>query len=158
MDPLTILLPLLLLLVANGAPVVARQLLGMRFAAPLDAGLLFFDSRPLFGHAKSWRGLFAAIIMTTLLALLLQLEWWLGAIFGLLAMVGDTLASFIKRRLAIPVHGRARGLDQLPEALLPLWLLQTPLALEWWQIIIVTLLFMVLDLLLSPLYTRLRPY
>ena len=100
MDPLTILVPLLLLLAANGSPVVARLLLGKRFAAPLDAGLLFFDSRPLFGHAKSWRGLFAAIIMTTLLALLLQLEWWLGAIFGLLAMVGDTLADLLMGRRA----------------------------------------------------------
>ena len=162
MDPLTIIVPLLLLLAANGAPVGARLLMRDRFAAPLDGGLTFVDGRPLLGRAKSWRGLLAAVIATSLLALVLQFEWWLGAIFGLLAMVGDLLASFIKRRLAIPSHGKALLLDQLPEALLPLWLLQAHLGLNWPQISIVALLFMVLDLLLSPLlsrhHIRLRPY
>ena len=154
--------PLLLLLAANGAPVVARLVLGQRLASPLDGGRCFIDGRPLIGPAKSWRGVIAAVVVTSLFALLLHYGWWLGALLGLLAMVGDLIASFIKRRLAIPSHGRAMGLDQLPEALLPLWLLQAPLGLDWRQVIAITLLFMLLNLLLSPLLYRLhirrRPY
>ncbi len=156
MDPLTIIVPLLLLLAANGAPVVARLLMGDRFSAPLDGGLMFLDGRPLFGPAKSWRGVLAAAVVSSLLALLLHFDWRLGAWFGLLAMAGDTLASFIKRRLGIAPHGKVIGLDQLPEALLPLWLLQAPLGLDWKQVAMTALLFMLVERLLSPLLYRLR--
>ena len=154
--------PLLLLLVANGAPILARQLLGQRFDSPLDRGYRFFDNRPLLGPNKSWRGVVAALLATTLCALLLGAVWWLGAFLALLSMLGDALASFIKRRLAIAPRGRAVGLDQIPEALLPLWLLRDILGLDSVQILLTVALFVLLDLTLSPLlyrwHIRLRPY
>lgn len=155
-------LPLLLLVVANGVPVIARQLLGTHLDFPLDGGRTFVDGRPLLGPTKSWRGLLSAIMITALCSQLLGTGWRLGALLALLAMTGDALASFTKRRLAIAPHGRATGLDQLPEALLPLWLLQAPLGLTGWQVTLCALLFMLLELLLSPLlyrcHIRLRPY
>jgi hypothetical protein len=154
--------PLLLLLVANGAPILARQLFGERFDLPLDGGYRFIDGQPLLGPAKSWRGVMAALLAATLCALLLDLMWWLGALFALLTMLGDLLASFIKRRLAIAPQGRAVGLDQIPEALLPLWLLRDSLALDGGQVLLTVLLFMLLEMVLSPLlyrwHIRLRPY
>ena len=38
------------------------------------------------------------------------------------SMAGDLLASFLKRRFGLKVHAQAIGLDQIPEALLPLLL------------------------------------
>ena len=154
--------PLLLLLLANGAPILARVVFADRLAAPLDGGMVLRDGRPLFGSTKSWRGLLAALPLTALGAAVVGVAWQLGLLFGLFAMGGDALASFIKRRLNIPLHGRVLGLDQLPEALLPLWLLQAQLGLSWQQVVLTALLFMSLDLLISPLlyriHIRLRPY
>lgn len=146
--------PLLLLLVANGAPILARVLFGPRLALPLDARLHFIDGRRLLGPTKSWRGLIASLAATSLSSVLLGLGWWLGALLALLSMMGDACASFIKRRLGIPPHGRASGLDQLPESLLPLWLLHHVLALDGIQVMLVALLFMLLDMALSPLLYR----
>lgn len=154
--------PLLLLLVANGAPIVVRSLLGARYAWPLDGGLLFFDGRPLLGPAKSWRGVVAALLVTAMVAPLLGMPWQLGAQFALLVMLGDALSSFFKRRLAIAPRGRATGLDQLPEALLPLLALRQTLELVWGDVLLVVALFVILELSISPilyrLHIRLRPY
>ncbi len=154
--------PLLLLLVANGAPILAHALLGRRFDAPLDRGGRFFDGRPLLGPRKSWRGLIVAVFATALCSILLGISGYLGLLFGLLSMLGDMLASFAKRRLAIAPQGRAPGLDQIPEALLPLWLLHDTFALDYGQVVFGVVLFMLLEMTLSPLlyrwHIRLRPY
>lgn len=77
-------------------------------------------------------------------------------------MVGDALGSFLKRRLAIAPQGRAVGLDQIPEALLPLWLLHHALGLGLAQILLLVAIFTLLEMALSPLlyrlHIRLRPY
>jgi hypothetical protein len=155
-------LPLLLLLVANGAPILARCWLGSRLDRPLDGGRRFIDGRPLLGGAKSWRGVMAAMVATIVCGTLLGVTWWLALLFALLSLLGDAGASFIKRRLAIPVHGRSVGLDQIPEALLPLWLLREPFALSGEQVALGVVLFMLLELTLSPLlyrwHLRARPY
>ena len=154
--------PLLLLLVANGAPPLARWWLGARCAWPLDGGMRFFDGRPLLGPTKSWRGVVAAILATALCGSLLGFSLGLGVQFALLAMAGDTLSSFFKRRLGIAPHGRAVGLDQLPESLLPLVVLHQLFGLNSAQVLLAALLFMLLEMLLSPLlyrwHIRLRPY
>ncbi len=154
--------PLLLLLVANGAPILAQDLLGGRFSSPLDRGALFFDGRPLFGATKSWRGVVSAIFATTVAASLLGMTWSLGLLFALLSMLGDLLSSFSKRRLAIAPQGRAPGLDQIPEALLPLWLLRDALSLGGWHVVAAVVLFMAVEMIVSPLLyrlnIRLRPY
>ena len=153
---------ILLLLAANGAPIVFRWLLGGRYAWPLDAGLLLADGHPLFGASKTLRGLIAALGCTTLLAWLFGWHPWLGLLFAAMAMLGDLLASFIKRRLAIPASGMAPGLDQIPEALLPLLAVRGVLELSWLQIIFIVVAFIVLDYLLSfvlyRLHIRQHPY
>ena len=53
---------MVLLTLANGAPVVAKKIFGGRFALPLDFGLMFFDGRPVFGPSKTFRGIVVAIL------------------------------------------------------------------------------------------------
>lgn len=153
---------LLLLAAANTAPLVAKRLFGARWSTPLDGGLRFLDGRPLLGASKTVRGLVSATLASTLAALLLGLSAASGAVLGVGAMLGDALASFIKRRLGTPPSGRATGLDQIPEALLPLLLLQATLDLGLLQIAAVTLAFFVLEIPLAWLAHRLglrdQPY
>ena len=153
---------LLLLGVANLAPILAARLLGTRFDAPLDGGLTLPDGRPLFGPGKTLRGVLAAILCTAGAAPLLATDALLGAALGAGAMAGDLLASFCKRRLGLSAHARAFGLDQIPEVLLPLLLLQPWLKLHWREIAIVVLVFVLLDIVLSRVLYRLhirdRPY
>jgi CDP-2,3-bis-(O-geranylgeranyl)-sn-glycerol synthase len=147
---------LLLLGVANTAPLVAKRLFGPRWLAPLDGGLIFFDGRPLLGASKTIRGLVAAVTATALGALLLGVPATVGALLGGGAMLGDAIASFIKRRLGVAPSGRATGLDQIPEALLPLLMLNAVLGLTFVQIVAITLAFFVLEIPLAWMAHRLR--
>lgn len=147
---------LVLLGVANGAPIVARKIFGNRFNAPLDGGARFFDGRPLLGPAKTVRGLLVSITATTLAAVLFGMEWVLGAGVAGAALAGDALSSFLKRRLGLKPHSQALALDQIPESLLPLWLLRAPLQLSAIDIAVLVAVFVALELLLSRLLYKLR--
>lgn len=153
---------LVLLGIANFAPIVAARLLGARFATPVDGGLILPDGRPLFGAGKTLRGVLASILCTAAAAPLLGVGPGLGAALAAGAMAGDLLASFCKRRLRLPAHARAPGLDQVPEVLLPLLLLQPWLSLGALNIAVVAVVFVLLDILLSRvlfcLGIRERPY
>lgn len=153
---------LLLLGIANGTPILAQALLQERFDHPLDGGLKLADGRPLLGRSKTIRGVAVSIGCTTLAAPLLGLQWNIGAGLAGASMVGDLLSSFVKRRLGLPLHARAVGLDQIPEALLPLLLLRTRLGLDALEIAVLVAAFMVLENALSRLLFKLhirdRPY
>ncbi|MFZ2169938.1 MAG: CDP-archaeol synthase [Methylococcaceae bacterium] len=157
-----IFLALILLNVANGAPVITGKVLGNRLARPMDNGLKLNDGYRLLGNTKTWRGLFSAVFFTTAVAVLCGLEPLTGILFGTLAMTGDMLTSFIKRRLGNVESSRARGLDTLPESLLPLWLLKDSLALNFMDITLVVGLFFLCEELISPvlykLHIRNQPY
>ncbi len=111
---------LLLLTVANGAPVLAKRIWSGALARPVDAGRCFVDRRPLFGPTKTVRGVLASVAATASTAPFVGIAWWIGALIGATAMAGDLSSSFIKRRLNRPPSSRALGLDQVPESLLPL--------------------------------------
>ena len=86
----------------------------------------------------------------------------MGAAFGALAMAGDALSSFLKRRVGVRPSGMALGLDQIPEALLPVIALKAPLGLSWAGVGYTVVGFFLLELLLSRLLfhlqVRKRPY
>jgi len=153
---------LLLLGVANSAPIVARRLLGDRWAAPLDFGLNFADGRPLLGPGKTIRGVAVAVVATALAALAVDVAPSAGALIGAVSMAGDALASFVKRRLGVAPSGRATGLDQVPESLLPLLAVQGQLDLSMAQILAITAAFFVLEIPLARWAFRIglrdRPY
>ena len=153
---------LLLLGVANSAPIAAKRLLGDRWAAPLDFGLNFVDGRPLLGPGKTIRGVIVAIVATAIAAWALGISPSVGALVGAVSMAGDALASFIKRRLGVAPSGRATGLDQIPESLLPLLAVQALLGLSVAQILGITAVFFALEMPLARLAFRFglrdRPY
>lgn len=153
---------LCLLAAANGAPVIARKLLGARFASPVDGGRRLRDGRPVFGSSKTIRGIVCSIATTAVLAVLLGLSAVTGAVFAIASMTGDLLSSFIKRRLGMAPSSMALGLDQVPEAALPLIVCWQVLGLTVADALVVVSVFFAGELLLSRLLFRLhlrdRPY
>lgn len=146
---LSVLELVLLLVIANGTPFLVRLLFGGRIDLALDGNLELPDGRPLFGPSKTVRGLLSAVLMTALLAPLFALTPLQGAGFGMLAMLGDLLSSFTKRRLDIMISHSAPLLDQLPESLLPLLVMQPVLAVSLGEILLATVVFVLFDLLVS---------
>ena len=147
---------LVLLLVANGAPIIARDLLGDRGHWPLDGGWIFFDGRPLLGPSKTIRGLVAAISATGCVGLVFGIDFATGATVGLSAMIGDLLSSFLKRRLGIASSDSALGLDQGFEALVPVLLMQAQWALRFSEILAIMVTFFIVDVALSRLLYKLH--
>ena len=80
---------LILIVVANGGPVLFARMLGRRFADPIDGGVVLRDGRPILGRSKTWRGLAAAVVLTACVAVLVGLPWQAGALIGASAMAGD---------------------------------------------------------------------
>jgi CDP-archaeol synthase len=156
MQTLLILKLLILLTVANGAPVVAKLLLGDRFAWPLDGNARFLDGRPLLGASKTIRGVVLAVLATSVAAPLLALGPGTGALIGGGAMAGDLLSSFTKRRLGLKPSSRATGLDQIPECLIPALLCRQDLALGAADIAVLVAVFLVGEIVLSRLLFHLR--
>ena len=154
---------LLLLLVANGAPIIAQNLLGDRFNTPLDLGaVLKRDGRPIFGPSKTFRGIVAALLLTPVVAHLIGLGWFVGLFMALYAMLGDLLSSFIKRRANIPSSEMALGLDQIPESLLPLLVVMSHVEINLLEVILLVAVFVLIEINLSRilfhLHIRKRPY
>lgn len=153
---------LALLLLANGAPIIVNKLLGERWAQPIDNGFMLNDGQRLLGQTKTWRGFYAALCLTTLGALLFELNAWIGMAFGVLSMTGDLLSSFIKRRRAKVESSQARGFDTVPESLLPVWFLQSHLGLGLIEIALIVGFFFLIEEYLSPILYKLqlrkRPY
>lgn len=147
---------LILLAVANGLPVIAKRVLGGRYARPIDGNLLFFDGRPLLGPSKTIRGIAASLLVTTLAAPLVRLDFTIGLLVAAAAMAGDLLSSFVKRRLGFASSSRATGLDQIPEALFPLLACRSALSLTALDIAVGCATFFVGEVLLSRLLFRLR--
>ncbi len=146
---------MLLLLAANGSPILTRNLLGNRWGTPLDLGKTLPDGQRILGDSKTWRGLVAAVLASTLVAIAIGWDWQTGALIGLFAMLGDALSSFVKRRLGKPSSTMAPGLDHIPESLLPLLVCRSMLELSWTQVILLSLGFMIANLLLSRWLHRL---
>ncbi len=152
-SPLLSLLALLFLV--NGAPAVLGLLWGGALAPPLDGGRRWRDGHPLFGKAKTWRGLVAALVLTPPAAWALGLGWGLGLAIVLGAMAGDLSASFTKRRLGLKSSASVPVLDQVPETLLPALLVKVPMGLNWLDLELAVTAFTLIDLLATPLFKQL---
>jgi CDP-2,3-bis-(O-geranylgeranyl)-sn-glycerol synthase len=153
---------LLLLVIANGAPIIMRYLLKDCCNWPIDGGLKTQQGQPLLGHSKTLRGVVAAVVLSTAIAPILGISWYWGTTLGAFAMLGDIVTSFIKRRLGYAPSSQAFGLDQIPESLLPLLAVTPAFQLTFWSIFTVTLAFCVVVPLLSLLFyllgIRQHPY
>ncbi|MFZ1828565.1 MAG: CDP-archaeol synthase [Candidatus Competibacteraceae bacterium] len=153
---------LLLIVIANGAPVIAARVFGEWGAYPLDGGRVLADGHRLLGHSKTWRGILAATLATSVSAVLLGWPAQVGVTVGVTAMLGDVLSSFTKRRLGKASSSMALGLDQIPESLLPLLAVMETFDLSGSAVAWTVVGFTVLELALSPIFywlgVRNRPY
>ncbi|MCG2632461.1 CDP-archaeol synthase [Bradyrhizobium sp. WYCCWR 13023] len=154
MQFLHILQLLVLMALANGAPIVAKKIYGPRFSFPVDADIGFLDRRPLFGSSKTIRGIFVSVLITTACAPLIGLDLTIGAIVAGAAMAGDLFSSFLKRRLNYPPSSRALGLDQIPESLFPMLACRDALSLTIADIALGVGIFFIGALVLSRLLFR----
>jgi CDP-diglyceride synthetase len=146
---------LLLLIAANGAPILGRLILKGQWSTPLDGGATFMDGRPVLGTSKTYRGVAFSLVGTVLVAVVLGFPWEMGLMVGGLAMIGDCLSSFIKRRLGYASGAMAMGLDQIPESLFPLLGVWGTLSLSPTGIVATVGAFMVFDLIVSPFLYKL---
>ena len=152
----------MLILVANGSPILIRNILGDIASCPLDAGKIWRDHQPILGSSKTWRGLFSSVFFTIVVAVSLGYDFVFGMLVAVLAMTGDLLSSFIKRRLKMEPSRMAPFLDQLPESLFPALYMMQVMLLTWMDIVIIVVAFIVLEYFLSQILYRLgirkRPY
>ena len=152
----------ILLAVANGAPLVAKKLFGDVLAYPLDGGRTLADGQPLLGSSKTIRGVLVGVVAAALAALLLGFAWTTGLLVGAAAMAGDLFSSFVKRRMGLAPSARAFGLDHIPESLLPALAAMQELELTLTDVLVITVLFTLggqaLSLLLFKIRLRDHPY
>ncbi len=138
---------LLLLFAANGAAWLSARIPGIRRAElPLDFGAIAADGERLLGSHKTWRGLIAGILAGALVASLTGVHPAVGAGVGALSLVGDALSSGVKRRMRFLPGTGAPGIDQLPEALIPIMLFNVKLRLGAVEIAVVAGLFLLANL------------
>lgn len=147
---------LLLVGIANGAPLLGPKLLREWFSRPLDGGARFFDGRPILGPSKTIRGMLLALIITPLAGVALGFGAYTGLVVALFAMLGDLCSSFTKRRLGMPSSSQALGLDQIPEILFPLLAVRSRYDLDATEIALLVVVFVILELLLSRVLFKLR--
>jgi hypothetical protein len=145
---------LLMIAAASSVPWAVGRLSGNRWAWPLDFGRVLCDGRRLFGAHKTWRGLVAGIVACTLIGWLLGPGWLVGCGVGAAALAGDAFSSAVKRRLNRAPGAEIPGLDQVPEALLPLLVFRVPLGISIEMALALTLVFTILDLVFTPLRHR----
>ena len=153
---------LLLIIVANGVPVILRAALGRRLSRPIDFGYCLPDNRPLLGVSKTWRGVVSSVLGTAAAAVILGYAPETGALVAVYAMAGDALSSFVKRRIGLAPHSMAPLLDQVPESLLPAVMMRHSFGVDTEAIIILVAAFVAAVLLLSvvlfKLGVRKKPY
>lgn len=145
---------LVLLLAAHGSPVLGRVLLGYRGSKPVDGGHIWRDGERILGDSKTWRGLIIGVAATTLCSTLMGMGALFGALFGALGLLGDLASSFIKRRYHLRPSSRATGLDQLPEAFLPVLFGAFWIGYGWIVVVVTVVAFMIANMVLSPLLYR----
>lgn len=153
---------LLLLITANGAPILLNKALGTRLDRPLDGGLILGDGRRFLGSSDTIRGLAGAVLSAAAVAALLGHGARTGAAIGFFSMVGDAFSSFVKRRLGLQPGDKATGLDQIPESLLPLLVVAGRYGLGWWDVALLVSAFSLFSMaasrLLFGLHLRSRPH
>lgn len=147
---------LILIIVANGTPVLAAYLPGRWLKVPMDRGLNWRDGNRLLGDSDTVRGVIASLLLTPVAALLLHRCASIGFLIALFAMLGDAVSSFVKRRLGLGDGARVLGLDQVPESLLPLLVVMPRYGLTWIDILIVVSGFVLFSVLISPLRVLLQ--
>ncbi len=150
---------------ANMAPVLVKKL--PMLSQPIDFNASMGNER-ILGKNKTWRGLAFGIAFAVLISLLQGYLYqfpiiksvsfadysqvnllMLGFLFGLGAMTGDIVKSFVKRRLGIPPGKSMLVFDQIDWIIGALLFVSLIINLGWRMIIASIILFFFLHLLVK---------
>ncbi len=142
----------LFLLWINALPSLMAVFLKGRFHYPVDGGKCWLDGRPLLGENKTIRGVISSVAGGIVVFPLLGEAWWVAGIAAILAMVGDLLTSFIKRRAGFFSGKNIVIWDQFLEAFLPLIFLHMFVGLTWVKIFIILISFITVAYISSRLW------
>jgi CDP-2,3-bis-(O-geranylgeranyl)-sn-glycerol synthase len=153
-DWLTLLSLAGMILVANGAPVLATYWLGSFGGGALDRGFRLRDGQPLLGSHKTWRGVAATLLATEFFAWFLGLSFGVGLALAVGAVVGDLASSFLKRRLGLQPGADAPGLDEAAESLFPALIAKWLLGLSWLDVAAAVLAFTAVHFVLVRAWRR----
>ena len=157
-----VLVVLLLIIAANGAPIMVRYILGQHLSFPVDFHRNFIDGKRIFGNSKTWIGLLSIPTLSILTAWLLGLSIELGVLIGFGVVLGDLFSSFTKRRLGMKESSMAIGLDQIPESLFPFLLVNKMYNFTFLDISLAIVSFVVIELAVSRIlfwmHIRKQPY
>jgi len=140
---------LLFIIIANAAPILIRVLLNDYLNLAVDFGSKLSDNNRLFGAAKTWRGIFAALGAASMATWLFDYSWETGFLIAIYAIVGDLLSSFIKRRLAMAASSSVPFLDQVPESFFPAFMMMHAFYLEISSVLLLVLVFTIIDMVMT---------
>ncbi len=91
----------------------------------VDFGKNFIDGKPILGSHKTIGGFLGGTISGAVLGITVPLyfpeitnqvvgyKWWIGIILGFGALLGDSIGSFFKRRVALKPGGAFPIMDQI---------------------------------------------
>jgi len=122
---------LFLLLFVNSIPFLFIAAFPKAGAWPLDNHKIFFDGFRLLGRHKTVAGFLSGVLAGAIGGALLGFPVYVGLVAGFLSMVGDSVSSFIKRRMGAPEGADVPVLDQVFESGIPLLFFQYFLSLGW---------------------------
>lgn len=149
---------LLLIIIANGAPLLMRMLLNDYLNFAVDFGSKLSDNNRVLGASKTWRGILAALVATSIAAWLLGYSPEIGFLVAMYAVLGDLLSSFIKRRLTMVSSSNAPLLDQVPESFFPALMLMQTFHLDVSSVLWLVLIFTLIDIVMTYIFDRWRVF
>ncbi len=142
---------LVILIVANAAPILSAGFFSKWRCRPLDNGRRLADGNPMLGESKTLCGLFSGIGAAGILSFLIGLPLGMGLLIAGVSLLGDLLTSFIKRRLGIAEGETIHLLDHLLEGALPLLLCKGLFSISWSLILVLLMIFLGCGLLGSKI-------
>ena len=145
---------LFLLLLINGVPPVIASLFPGIAGRPVDFRLRFFDTYPFLGKHKTVAGFLSGILAGCIFGFMLGFPLIIGFLAGLLSMTGDSLTSFIKRRLNIDAGIDIFLLDQFFEGLFPLLIFHRFYSFSWNKTLVLLFLFIIMAWIGSKLFMK----
>jgi len=146
---------LILLFLINGAPPVLAFFFPDILKRPLDNNYNFWDGYPVLGTHKTIRGFFSAVITGVFFGYFMGFSLLISIAAGLLSMAGDSISSFIKRRLNLKEGTSVPGLDQIFEGGLPLLLFYRVYPLTWQVTLVSLLIFIIIAFKVSKISKKL---
>jgi CDP-2,3-bis-(O-geranylgeranyl)-sn-glycerol synthase len=161
LEPLILILRLAIIVAPVYVSNAFALLLGGKTA--LDFGKNFFDGKPIFGKGKTFKGTVFGILTAIFVAMVIAFVFpksvnvfygdeYLPIAFTLiiLAVFGDIIGSFIKRRIGIERGKQFFLLDQLDFVLLPL--------IYAYFTSIITLIEVIIVLIITPIVHRIANF